>query len=347
MKPLNISFKVISWDVPESVYRSDPAYSYSTLAKFHREGFAGLDTLFDKVSTPSLTFGSVVDSLLTGGKAEFKDRFLVADVPALSANLSSIVNTLYAKYGEKFESLAEIPDSFISEVAKDCGYYADSKWANQRVKKVREECSDMYEIMHKAEGKEVISSEVFEDAVACVTKLRNSKMTKNYFAESGSDNLERLYQLKFKGTWKDYSVRCMADLIIVDHKNKRVIPCDLKTSGHNEWDFSESFKQWGYWIQAELYWYIIRQNMDKSSVFKDYVLEDYRFIVINRNNRKPMVWKFENSSDSNTRKIGYTVLKSWQELLPELDGYLAERPEYPNGTKKLNSITEKLYGNTM
>ena len=87
--------------------------------------------------------------------------------------------------------------------------------------------------------------------------------------------------------------------------------------------------------------------MDKSSVFKDYVLEDYRFIVINRNNRKPMVWKFENSSDSNTRKIGYTVLKSWQELLPELDGYLAERPEYPNGTKKLNSITEKLYGNTM
>lgn len=340
-----VSFKTISWDVPEEVYRKDPAYSYSTLAKFHREGFAGLATLFDHISTPSLIFGSVVDTLITGTKEEFRDRFLVADVDPLSDSLSTVVNALYAKYGEKFDTLAEMPDSFIAETAKDCNYYAADKWVNLRVKKVREECSDMYEMMHKAKDKTVIDSAVYNDAIACVARLKNSDMTRAYFSDKPVEGLERLYQLKFKGTWNGYNLRCMADLIVVDHKRKKIIPCDLKTSSHNEWDFADSFKTWCYWIQAELYWYLIRQNMDKSPIFKDYTLEDYRFIVVNRNNRKPMVWQFEDTKNSDTRKIGYIELKSWKEIVPELDSYLKEKPEYPHGTKKINSITDALYGN--
>ena len=37
--------KDISWQVDESTYRADPALSYSTLAKFEREGFNKLDHL--------------------------------------------------------------------------------------------------------------------------------------------------------------------------------------------------------------------------------------------------------------------------------------------------------------
>ena len=36
-------------DKEEDEYRADPAYSYSTIAKFDREGFDKLETLFDKV----------------------------------------------------------------------------------------------------------------------------------------------------------------------------------------------------------------------------------------------------------------------------------------------------------
>ena len=342
MRKLNISFKTISWDVPESTYRADPAYSYSTLAKFYRGGFGCLDTLFDKVSSPSLTFGSVVDSLVTGGEAEFKDRFYVADLPTLSDNLSKITDTLFDKYGDRFDSLWELPDSFISEVAKDCGYYAAEKYANTRVTKVRSECEEMYEIKRRAAGKEVITTETYTAAIDCVTELKNSEMTRAYFSNSTNPDIEKLYQLKFKGEWNGYQVRCMADELVIDHARKKVIPIDLKTSGHNEWDFPESFKQWNYWIQAELYWYIIRQNMDKSPVFKDYELEDYRFIVINRSTLKPMVWKFPDSSDSSSRVVGKTYLKSWQEILPELDGYLTKKPKYPNGTLKINDITQRL-----
>ena len=39
----------IAWNVPESVYREDPALSYSTLSRFDREGFANIDKLFDNI----------------------------------------------------------------------------------------------------------------------------------------------------------------------------------------------------------------------------------------------------------------------------------------------------------
>ena len=75
---MNKSLYDISWQVTEEEYRADKALSYSTLAKFKRSGFNGLNNLFDKVETPSLTFGSAVDSIITGGEEEFNERFFVA-----------------------------------------------------------------------------------------------------------------------------------------------------------------------------------------------------------------------------------------------------------------------------
>ena len=77
----------LSWQVSEEEYRADPAYSYSTIARFNREGFDNLDKLYDKLETPSLLFGSMVDTLLTDGQEEFDKRFEVAQFPAISDNL--------------------------------------------------------------------------------------------------------------------------------------------------------------------------------------------------------------------------------------------------------------------
>ena len=38
----------LSWQVSEEEYRADPAYSYSTIARFNREGFDNLDKWYDK-----------------------------------------------------------------------------------------------------------------------------------------------------------------------------------------------------------------------------------------------------------------------------------------------------------
>ena len=62
----------LSWNVPEEEYRKDKAYSYSTIAKYHRERFDKINNLFEPtISTPSLVFGSIVDTIITGNKKEF------------------------------------------------------------------------------------------------------------------------------------------------------------------------------------------------------------------------------------------------------------------------------------
>ena len=62
------SLKDISWQVPEETYREDPALSYSALATYERGGFNCLESLYDRKETPSLTFGSAVDAIITGGE---------------------------------------------------------------------------------------------------------------------------------------------------------------------------------------------------------------------------------------------------------------------------------------
>ena len=160
-------------------------------------------------------------------------------------------------------------------------------------------------------------------------------------------SFERYYQLKFKATLDGVDYRCMADLILVDHSNKRIYPIDLKTSGHPEWNFFDSFKQWRYDLQARLYWRIIRDNLDRDEVYKDYILENYRFVVINKRTITPLVWVFDDTQKQGTLvygENGQIEFQDPQDLGKELSFYLSSRPTVPNGISKTgdNNIIEWL-----
>ena len=71
-------FRDLAWDVSEEVYRADPALSYSKISRFLREGIGKIDNLDDKVTSASLTFGSLVDCLFTA-PAEFPERYVVGN----------------------------------------------------------------------------------------------------------------------------------------------------------------------------------------------------------------------------------------------------------------------------
>ena len=326
----------ISWKVSEEEYRADPAYSYSTIARFNREGFNNLDKLFDKLETPSLLFGSLVDTLLTDGQEEFDRRFEVADFPPLSDTLVQITRYLFNNFGNKYRDINSIPDNIVAQIGEENNYYANSKYASYRVKKIKEECSEYYNLLFLSVDKTLVSTTDYQDAVNCVDVLKTNPTTKWYFEENNPfDDVQRFYQLKFKGEYEGIPLRVMADLLIVDRKNKVIIPCDLKTSSKKECDFYKSFMEYNYFIQSQLYWYIIRQNLDKDPIFKDYKLLDYRFIVINRYNLKPLVWEYEHTQcavDINYGDNKY-YCKNWRSIVKELDYYLKDRADYPMDIK--------------
>ena len=92
------NLKDISWQVDESTYRADPALSYSILARYEREGFNNLDKLFDRIETPSLIFGSCVDTFITGSEEEFNKLFMVFKPIIKYFNNTTIFNIHFFKF---------------------------------------------------------------------------------------------------------------------------------------------------------------------------------------------------------------------------------------------------------
>lgn len=340
-------FHELSWQVDEKTYRKDESYSQSIIGKFDREGFESLQTLYEHIETPQLRFGSIVDCLLTGDDKEFDERYFIIDFPKTTDSLETISKELFKRYWKVFDSFDKIPDEILSSVGAECGYYESKKYEKKRLSSIKENCGLLYDIMFLAKGKECISSEEMNKAMKCVNALKEDKNTGYYFAKDSfaHPGIERYYQLKFKTVEDGIPLKCMADLIIVNHNNKTVTPVDLKTSGHPEYRFYNSFIKWRYWIQAQLYWHLIRKAMDEDDFYKDYELLDYKFIVVNRDDPHPLVWTYTDTKCENDLTYGKNksiVCKHWRTLVTELDYYVKNNSQQPLGITEDNDIKKWL-----
>ena len=221
-----------------------------------------------------------------------------------------------------------------------------------RAKVVKEKGADYYNLLFISDNKTILDNQTYQDVCNAVRALKESEATKFYFAEDNpfEPDIERLYQLKFKGVFNGVGYRNMADLIVVNHKEKWVLPVDLKTSSKAEHDFYKSFIEWRYDIQARLYWAIIRQNMDNDEYFKDFKLLDYQFIVVNRYTLNPLVWDCPFTQVSGILKFGkkeQIELRSPFKIGEELSYYLTSRPKVPNGISEILSNDLRKWINTL
>lgn len=325
----------ISWQVDELTYRADPALSYSTLARYEREGFNKLDHLFDKISTQSLLEGSMVDCLITGSKDEFDELYYVADFPSIGDKEQQIVLTLYDRFHNSCEQFSYIPKEEILEAINEFEW--QKNWREDtRIRVLSERGAMYYNLKVQAGNKTVVDGNTYDRVCRMVYALKTSPSTQGYFADNDElSPIRRYYQLKFKAKFEGVNYRCMMDLAVVDYEEKKIYPIDLKTSGHREWDFQGSFEQWSYMIQARLYWRILKANMSNDPYFKDFTLEDYKFIVVNKESLTPLVWKFPL-----TRSKGTLIDKEGKEyrdpfeIGKELQSYLNFRPQVPKGIDK-------------
>ena len=78
---------------------------------------------------------------------------------------------------------------------------------------------------------------------------------------------------------------------------------------------------------------------------KDYELLNYRFIVVSRNSKKPLVWEYPDTKvtiDCFYGKNNQYICRNWREIVQELNYYLNSKPEYPVGITDINDIKEWL-----
>ena len=339
------SIKEISLNISEEEYRQMPELSYSTLAKYERGGgFKSIPTLFDRVESPSLTFGSAVDSIITGGMEEFNDRFIVAEFPNISDTIVSIVKYLFNMYKDTNRSLSSINDAAIINATEVFKYQLNWK-PETRAKVIKEKGEEYYNLLYISDNKTILSTKDYEYVVNAVEALKTSESTKFYFADDNPfDNIERQYQLKFNAEFNGVGYRTMMDLVIVNHNNKTILPIDLKTSGKSEYEFYKSFVEWGYMWQAILYTKVLEANIKKDDYFKDFTILPYNFIVVNKFSLCPLVWEYKDNHSISDVKLGDITYRHPFKIGEELYYYLNNNSRVPKGIKinEVNSIEQWL-----
>lgn len=316
------SIRDISWNVTEEEYRADPAISYSTLSRFEREGWRNIGNLFTRIETSSLTFGSAVDCLLTDGEDAFRERFFVADFPNIPDSIIRIVKVLFDSNQEQHRNLDFIPDREVIQCASMFDY--QNNWKPEtRAKVIKEKGEEYYSLLYLTNGRVLLSTDEYHDVLQCVEELRTNNRTESYFSDSPFDeDVEKVFQLKFKAEYEGQEVRCMFDELIVDHANKEIYLIDLKTTGHPEEEFEKSFVAWRYDIQAKLYTYILRENLKRDPYFRSFHINNYEFITINRKTLAPIVWQFDlNFSQVDLQDENGKVLRDWRKILEDLVYY--------------------------
>ena len=137
-------------------------------------------------------------------------------------------------------------------------------------------------------------------------------------------------------------------LIIVDYKNKTILPIDLKTSCKKldrEWDFPSHYIEWSYQIQNRLYVRILQDVISKDEYFKDFKILPYKDIIIFRGSDTPLVWDIPFTFERGTLYFGKNKqieMRDPEDIGKELSYYLSSRPKVPVGINEtgFNNIVD-------
>lgn len=322
------SLEELAWNVTEEEYRADDALSHSSLSMFAREGAASIPHLKDKKEAEALTYGSLVDCLMTEPDS-FRDRFIVVDFEKQKDNILAMTKELFTAYGGEFHSIDDIPEAIL--IALLDKYEYQKSYTKARLPNFKKASTEIYQLLPLTLTHTLICTEDFNRAKSNVNTLMTNRFTKEVFDINPFDtDIEGFYQLKFKISFKigtrEYPVRCMFDRIIVNHKTKIIYPYDLKTTGKNETDFNKSFLDWRYDLQACMYSSILKEVISKDNFYKDYTIAEFRFVCINRNNEMPLIWAYnKNLSIIDTHDKYGNVYKSWVTLLMEITWHIEHR----------------------
>jgi hypothetical protein len=324
------SLKDYSLNITEEEYHSRSSWSHSVIAKYARDGFGAIATLHDKfVPTPSMEFGSLFDSVITRGK-ETLDHYVV-DNTAVAPAEKSVFDTLLAS--GHTEPWITISDNDLDAAIEACPTFASKyKKADTRRQKL-DEASQYYDA--RRTGKKVVSAQDWEDAMEMYRIFRDDEYLSSIFGHKNTEDVEYLYQTQFEINWilanqKEVKVRIMPDLLVVNHKDKTVLPVDLKTSSMPAYDFAQNFIKYRYDLQAELYSDVLRKVMDRTE-YKDYQLLPYLFTDVSRTDKVPVTYEFDPSNGFSYTKGDRTYqYKGWKDLLVEILDYEESQAKVPN-----------------
>lgn len=327
------SLKDLSLNLTEQEYHDYPAWSYSMIARYAREGFSAVAKIHDKLKqNDAMRFGSLFDAMLTKGNG-VRDEFVVMDMAVPDAErgvldyLATITNVPFI----------EVDDDTMLKAITAVNY--QSRWKYDTQLAHLTPYSRYYDMLRS--GKTIVSREEWDDAVKMVKSVKTDPFLKEHFKINPNDNKEYIYQAQFKITYdpqiaERIELKIMPDMLEVDHNEKTIRPWDIKTSGMPAYDFADHWVKMRYDIQAALYTDVLQMIINKDEDYRDYTILPYYFMDISRIDMVPVTFEYDPRSisqsdgltfSSNGREFHY---KNYRKLLEEILTYEAQQSVVPS-----------------
>lgn len=255
----------------------DLILSYSKISDFDKNGPKALIEKSIPDNQQALRMGSLVDDLLFS-KKNFDSKYYVSDYNEPTATLGVLCKIIL----ENYRTLPTIEEVF-NIIQKN------KLWSNIKNIEILQKNFDTEEFWNYLEDKFnggekiVLTSNEKLRADEIVSILLNHNFSKSIFDE----NLEHVYQYKFKIKIKEFKCRGILDIISIDHKNKKVFFKDLKTGAGPSNEFLSSYIKWRYYLQESIYC-LAFEEICKDLNLKGYTLEPFEFIYISLKEKIPV-----------------------------------------------------------
>lgn len=302
-------------DVSEEDYREIPAFNYSILKAMSENGPRVLVEK-EELSSTALEFGTLVDILITNPEERY-NKFYTKTVEKPTASLLQLADAIYMDHLIMDIPFESINVEMVVKKVRELGL-----WAKQKDETIIEKFNiDLFynyiKAKIEAEGKIICTQELVDAAEYCARVLLTHDYTKDLFVES--DTVEVLKQVPILYNFKGYMGKGKIDLLRIDHEKKIIYPYDIKTGSEVASNFANSFYHFKYYIQATSYMYGLSYLIENIEEFKDYKIDNFRFIYI--------------SKKSPDFPAIYVVPESC--LVSFFDGWTSLKGEYIKGFKDL------------
>jgi hypothetical protein len=264
-------------------YKLVSAVSYSKLSQLNQHPKNLIAE--EKISSKALDFGSLVDCMMFTPE-DMDDRFHIAARAKPQDKLGEWLDAFLAIELPADYKLNDV-EKMILQARRDVGY--QSNWKDETVmKKWDEEVVPYLNILAEAgEDKTVISTNDHFKAIGYQSKLITNEFTKRFFARQCKDE-DQVFQVPIYYDIEGVPCKSLLDGVLIDNKNKILIPFDLKTTSDSVLNFENSFIKWNYYLQAAMY----HDGLEIAGLggITYPVADKFLFIVVNEF-EEPMIWE--------------------------------------------------------
>lgn len=268
----------------------------------------------------SLSLGIMIDTLLNEGREGLDEKVMIFDGKAPTGQMLKFVEYLSGTVDQNFEVAYEMTKEWNGGKLRDSLDTFKDKFKPHE---------DYYKTLIEA-NKIVVATDFINLAEQRVLELKTNDYTKLLINLESSKNIDVYKSLEIFSQYENLPIKGALDKVIVDHKKKRIIPLDYKTSAF-ALGFRSTALKYSYYRQGSFYTYLLEKwKIDNN--LENYEITPFMFIVISTTQPNIHFLSRMNSNDINVGRYGgFTKLdreiKGWQEVLNEIS-YLTKKDQW-------------------